>query len=109
MNPEFERRLLELVDQALELPAEARAAFLHKACAGDSALESAAADLIASCARAEVDDRFLVDSAAVFADPIIRAVEGEEEEEDSAEPLKRVSALLEGQYKFGREIGRCSR
>ncbi|HTG84661.1 MAG TPA: serine/threonine-protein kinase, partial [Gemmatimonadales bacterium] len=106
MNPEFERRLLELVDQALELPAEARASFLHKACAGDSVLESAAADLIASCARAEVDDRFLVDSAAVFADPIIRAVEGEEEEEDSAEPLKRVSALLEGQYKFGREIGR---
>jgi serine/threonine-protein kinase len=52
-----------------------------------------------------VDDRFLVDSAAVFADPIIRAVE-EEEEEDSEEPLKRVSALLEGQYKFGREIGR---
>ena len=106
MNPEFERRLLELVDQALELPAEARAAFLHKACAGDSALESAAADLIASCARAEADDRFLVDSAAVFADPIIRAVEEEEEEEDSEEPLKRVAALLEGQYKFGREIGR---
>ncbi len=106
MNPEFERRLLELVDQALELPAEARASFLHKACAGDSALESAAAELIASCAKAEVDDRFLVDSAAVFADPIIRAVEEEEEEEDSEEPLKRVSALLEGQYKFGREIGR---
>jgi len=106
MNPEFERRLLELVDQALELPAEARASFLHKACAGDSALESAAADLIASCAKAEVDDRFLVDSAAVFADPIIRAVEEEEEEEDSEEPLKRVSTFLEGQYKFGREIGR---
>ena len=42
----------------------------------------------------------------MFADPIIRAVEEEEEEEDSEEPLKRVSALLEGQYKFGREIGR---
>jgi eukaryotic-like serine/threonine-protein kinase len=105
MNPEFERRLLELVDRALELPAESRAAFLHKACGGDTALETAAAELIASCAKAEADDRFLVDSAAVFADPIIRAVE-EEEEEDSEEPLKRVSALLEGRYKFGREIGR---
>ncbi len=105
MNPDFERRLLELVDQALELPAEARASFLHKACAGDSALEAAAADLIVSCAKAEADDRFLVDSAAVFADPIIRAVE-EEEEEESEEPLKRVAALLEGRYKFGREIGR---
>ncbi|HSE46227.1 MAG TPA: hypothetical protein VLA89_12945, partial [Gemmatimonadales bacterium] len=86
MNPEFERRLLELVDRALELPAEGRAAFLHRACRGDAALEAAAAELIASCAKAEADDRFLVDSAAVFADPIIRAVE-EEEEEDSEEPL----------------------
>ena len=106
MNPEFERRLLELVDRALELPAEGRAAFLHRACRGDTALEAAAAELIASCAKVEADDRFLVDSAAVFADPIIRAVEEEEEEEDSEEPLKRVTALLEGRYKFGREIGR---
>ena len=40
MNPEFERRLLELVDQALELPAEARAAFSPQGLRGDSALES---------------------------------------------------------------------
>ena len=40
MNPDFERRLLELVDQALELPADARAAFSPQGLRGDSALEA---------------------------------------------------------------------
>jgi hypothetical protein len=77
MNPDFERRLLELVDQALEprrrprrIPSQGFARGLGTGGRGggpDRVLR-----------QAEADDRFPADSAAVFADPIIRAVRGRE-------------------------------
>ena len=54
-----ERRVLSLVDQVLDLPEEAREAFLSEECAGNAALRDAVDALIAACLRVERGDAFL--------------------------------------------------
>src|SRR5688572_27732230 len=103
--PEVERRLLKMVDEALELPANDREAFLSKVCGDDPTLEKAATNLLASCLRVEVEGVFLRDPAAEYAESIIRAVDANDPEH-LAQSVPNVQAALEAQYEFVREIGR---
>ncbi|MEP7347026.1 MAG: protein kinase, partial [Gemmatimonadaceae bacterium] len=100
-----ERRILALVDQVLDLPEDAREQFLSEQCAGNSAMREAADALVAACLRIERGDSFLSDSAADYAEPLLRAVEADEAEQLS-HPAPQVVAALEGTYEFVREIGR---
>ena len=73
-GPDDERRVLALVDQVLELPVDAREGFLTDQCAGNPVMRKAADALLAACLRVEQGESFLSDSAAVYAEPVIRAV-----------------------------------
>ena len=75
-TPDFERRLLRLVDETLQFPPETRAAYLTEACAGDVALRRAADALLARCGEVEGGDHFLTGTAADFAAPLLRAMDG---------------------------------
>lgn len=104
-SPDDERRVLSLVDEALDLAEEAREEFLSRRCEGNAALRAAVDALIAACLRVEHGEAFLSDSAAAYADPVIRAVEADDAEQLSR-PAPQVVAALAGIYEFVREIGR---
>lgn len=56
-------RIPELFHRALDLPPDARAAFLDDACAGDPALRDELAELLRSTAEAEADPRWALSAA----------------------------------------------
>lgn len=102
---EDERRLLALVDHALELSASDRRAFLDQSCAGDVALRQAADAMVAACLRLEADGDFLAAPAAAYAEPVIRRVDADDAEH-SPTPAEAVVQALAGRYEFVREVGR---
>ncbi len=103
-EPEGERRALRLVEQALELPASGRDAYLIAESAGDAAFLDTARRLLAACEQAEQHDAFLGDPAARYADQLVREVDAADDAE-LARAVARVAATLAGRYTIEREIG----
>jgi hypothetical protein len=62
------RRIEPILDGALDLEAEHRAAYLVQACGGDEALRAEVEALLRSCDRAQ---HFLEGSAEAFARPLL--------------------------------------
>src|SRR5215207_9180964 len=60
-----------LVDNALELAPEERAAYVAGACADDADLRAQVEQLLGACERAERSERFLAERAGEFAAPVI--------------------------------------
>jgi len=90
-------RIEALVDQALDLPADARESFLRTACGDDSELRRAAEEWLAACE----DPALFPDApAAVFAAPLVSA--GFRATSDQEPP----ETLHIGPYRLGRELGR---
>jgi serine/threonine-protein kinase len=85
-----------LLDEALPLAPEERAAYLDAACAGDAALRAEVEQLLGYGART---DGFLEEPAANFAAPLLAEPDGEE---DAPMPERG----LIGPYRLVREIGR---
>ncbi len=102
---EEERRLLALVDHALELSASDRIAYLDHACDTDPALRQAADAMIAACQRVEAGEDFLASPAADYAEPLLRRVD-DVDAERSPLPADDVVQALASAYEFEREIGR---
>ena len=105
LDPAFERRVLGVVDAALDAPAAEREAVLRAGCGGDPVLLEAARTLLAACERVEADPRLLDTPAAQVAAPVIRSVEGDLVEGESA-VVARLARALAGRYEIGTELGR---
>jgi eukaryotic-like serine/threonine-protein kinase len=85
-------KLLEpLLDDALEMEAERRPAFLDDVCRGDAGLRAELDELLAACDKG---DTILSDPAAVAYAPLL------------AETTPELPALISGRYHLVREIGR---
>ncbi len=100
-----ERALLQLVDDALQLPPEDREAFLQEQCGSVAERLARVRTLLAACLRVGDDEGFLAVDAAAFAEPLVRSVEAQQSRE-SSDAAPRVARALAGRYDFGREIGR---
>ena len=91
-------RIEAIVDEALDLPADARETFMRSACGDDSELRRAAEDWLAACA----DPSLFPDApAAVFAAPLLSTGAGTALSGDDP-----TETLHIGPYKLGRELGR---
>src|SRR5439155_18597643 len=93
MNTRWEE-VEALLDQTLDLSARDRAAFLERACSGDSALRAEVERLVQA---AETSGGFLAEAAAAFAAPLLSRLA------DDATPSP--GARL-GTYEVVRELGR---
>ena len=93
MNTRWEE-IEALLDQTLDLSARDRAAFLERACSGDSALRAEVERLVQA---AETSGGFLAEAAAAFAAPLLSRLA------DDATPSP--GARL-GTYEVVRELGR---
>jgi len=111
-TPERWARIEEVVDRALDLPAEARAAFIRSACGPDSELHAAVEGWLAACdAPTLVPDT----SAAAFAAPLLDGLLSEHQGLDafayggegrSAPGAPDAGDRRIGAYRVVREIGR---
>jgi serine/threonine-protein kinase len=90
----------EAVANALELPVDARQAFLDQTCA-DATLRAEVEKLLRSCASAVTAETFLDQPAAQFAACIIAEVEQQE-----PDALAALQTELAGRYTIDRELGR---
>ncbi len=98
------QRVLETV---LELPLEARPAYLTSACEEDAALRGEVERLVRACSDAEASVGFLGEPGAEFASPIIAQVAAWESG-DATRATARIEALrdaLAGRYTIERELG----
>lgn len=100
-----ERALLQLVDDALQLPPEEREAFLQEQCGSVAARLARVRALLAACLRVGDEEGFLAVDAAAFAEPLVRSVDAQQAREAS-DAAPRVARALAGRYDLGREIGR---
>jgi serine/threonine-protein kinase len=89
------QRLNRVLDPALELPLEQRAAFLDRACAGDPALRTRAERLLQACQQAE---HFLDEPAPLFAASLL-----EHSVPESIDPTD--VGMQVGPYRLVRELG----
>jgi eukaryotic-like serine/threonine-protein kinase len=94
-----------VVDAALELPAERRAAYVAHACAEDAELRAEVEQLLRACERAERSDRFLAEPAGAFAEPVIADLDARVAAAETRGPAA-IAAALSGQYTVERELGR---
>ncbi len=90
-SPKRWERIEDVLDAALDLPPERRAAFLDRACDGDPALRDEAAQMLRCCDRAK---DFLEEPAAEFAAPLL------------ADLAESAEGKHVGPYRIVREIGR---
>ncbi|HUQ83631.1 MAG TPA: protein kinase [Gemmatimonadaceae bacterium] len=103
------RDVQAVVDGALDLVPNERAAYLDRACGADVALREHAARLLDACERAARSGGLLAAPAAAFAAPVVAQVA----ERDAARADERRSRLadalraaLSGRYDIERELGR---
>ncbi len=87
--------LQRVVDGALDLPPDARAAYLGSACGDDLLLRHDAERLLDACERAASAEGLLAGSAATFAAPLM-----------GREPTDALREALRGRYEIERELGR---
>src|SRR5687767_4170008 len=90
---------------ALDLPPDARAAFLDEVCGGDAELRDEAGRLVRACERAERSDGFLAGVASAYAAPVIADVRADAAAIRASIP-ETLRAALAGRYDVGPEIGR---
>ncbi|HEX5386736.1 MAG TPA: serine/threonine-protein kinase, partial [Gemmatimonadales bacterium] len=103
------------VEAALELPPEARADFLDRACGDDAALRAEVEAQLRACERAAESPDFLAEPASAFAAPLLMSladgdqVAGTEAMAAAGEPDANVPealrAALAGHYDVEREVG----
>src|SRR5215218_3159917 len=109
LSPERWRAVQRVVDGALDLPPEARAAFLDESCGADAALRESVARLLDACERAGRTGGVLAAPAAAFAAPMLAdlalrdAAGGGARRDELAAALR---AALAGRYTVERELGR---
>jgi eukaryotic-like serine/threonine-protein kinase len=99
IDPKRFRQVDDLFDGALQLPEEAREAFLREACRGDEALLDEVRSLLASVTSSESR---LGENVAEFAPPLISSLTGPGEAEEP--PLPPGEML--GAWRIVREVGR---
>ncbi len=87
--------LQRIVDGALDLPPEARAAFLDSACGDDLSLRRDAGELLDSCERAGRAEGLLAAPAGAFAARLMGQVS-----------IDTLQDALRGRYEIERELGR---
>jgi serine/threonine-protein kinase len=95
------RATSDIVDAALELPLQARPAFLARACT-NAEMRTEVECLLAAC---EQSGGFLDGEARVFAAPLL-APGDSPREEDEAAALARLRQVLAARYAVAHEIGR---
>ena len=103
------REIQRAVDGALDLPAEARAAYLDRACGADVALRESVVRLLDACVRAERADKLLAAPASAFAAPMLADLAVHDAEialRQRAEQLEALRNALAGRYMVERELGR---
>jgi serine/threonine-protein kinase len=91
MSAERWREIQQAVDGALDLPPDARAAYLDAACGADAELRESVARLLDACERAERADGLLAAPASVFAAPLLADLA----EHDAAMAASRRAAQLD--------------
>jgi serine/threonine protein kinase/tetratricopeptide (TPR) repeat protein len=97
-SPAGWQRLEPLLDAALDLPADQRAAFLDSACAGDAELRAEVERLLRACAESR---HFLQEPAEAYAAPILASLASDL---DPAGPA--ASGTRIGPYRIIEEAGR---
>lgn len=95
-------RISQIVDAALDLPAEARAAYVDDACAQDQELLREVRLVLAACARVEAAPEFLGAPAPQYFAPLVSAVTGTQ---NTALP-DLTGRVLDGRYVMAKLIGR---
>ncbi|HWH53012.1 MAG TPA: protein kinase [Gemmatimonadaceae bacterium] len=106
-QPEVERRLLQLVDEALERPAESRDVLLIERLNNEQDLLAKARALLAACVRAEEDEGPFATRAAHFAAPLVLADTSHEAAAQArmrAELWDRLQDAFAGRYTLEREL-----
>jgi serine/threonine protein kinase len=98
------RRVDRLVEAALDLPHDARKAFIEESCATDPQLESAAKRLLASCERLHEAGDFLSGTALEMAGPMLDDLSVRMAETEPMAPA--LASALSEQYAVSRKIGR---
>jgi serine/threonine protein kinase len=95
-------RVSRIVDAALDLPLEARAAYVEQTCAGNDALLREVRLVLGACARVEGSPDFLGAPAPHYFAPLVRAESGPQNE-----PLPDLGGrILDGRYVIEGLIGR---
>ena len=103
------REIQQAVDGALDLPPEARAAYLDAACGADAELRASVDRLLAACERAELADGLLAAPASAFAAPVLAELavhDAAVAEGQRAVQLDALRNALAGRYTVERELGR---
>jgi eukaryotic-like serine/threonine-protein kinase len=103
------REIQRAVDGALDLPPNARGAFLDAACGATGELRASVERLLDACERAERTDGLLDASAAEFAAPMLAELamhDAAAVERARAAHLAELRAALTGHYTIERELGR---
>jgi tetratricopeptide (TPR) repeat protein/tRNA A-37 threonylcarbamoyl transferase component Bud32 len=95
LSPARWQKVEPLLDAALDLPADQRAAFLDSACIGDGELRVEVERLLQACAESR---HFLQEPAEAFAAPILASLASDR---DPAAPGARI-----GPYRLIEEVGR---
>ena len=109
LSAERWREIQHAVDGALDLPRDARAAYLDAACGADAALRESVARLLHACERAERADGLLAAPASVFAAPLLADLAARDAAMAVGQRAAQLDALrdaLAGRYTVERELGR---
>ena len=93
-----------VLDGALDLAPESRAAFVTNACGTDSALREQVVRLLDACAHAENTDDFLASPATEFAAPMLADLTVQETVRRTALP-ETIATALASSYTIERELG----
>ena len=104
LSPEQWAHVRPLVEQALDLPHDARGAFLDSACAGDDALRGRIERLVAACERAGDTWGFLAQPAGRLAAPMLADDEGLLVDMMADGPPAAFRTALADRYVVGREL-----
>lgn len=103
------REIQHAVDGALDLPPDARAAYLDVTCGADAALRESVARLLDACERAERADGILAAPASEFAAPMLADLAVHDAAMAVGQRAAQLDALrdaLAGRYTVERELGR---
>jgi serine/threonine-protein kinase len=105
MSPETWAHVRALVEEALAVPREKRAAFLDTSCGDDDALRNRVERLVAAHERADADWGFLAQPAGELVAPLLVAAVNPARVVGSADLVARLSTALAERYRIEREIG----
>jgi serine/threonine-protein kinase len=101
LSPERWAHVRALVEEALTVPPDARAAFLHASCGGDEALRRRIERLAAACERDGESWGFLAHPAGALVAPLLAA----STDPHAGDRLATIGSTLAGRYRLERELG----